>query len=225
MIKIDEPPTTNKLLVRWMNLDEIQSFDIEQYGRSNCHFNQSRFYVKKQKEADGEWIRKRNFYASLDEQFEIQDNNSLKSRFKNQLGYISCTLGFIYQVSVNDSPDCAHEMSTLLTSLCLIDPELSYNDNLNYALNKLESDDAMEFAADHCSRFVGVNMSEKKKKKGTAYISAAVGSGYTKILIKGEKDEGYVLIDLNIAEREYNITTGSFKNIDPSWNQWVFCKD
>ena len=98
-------------------------------------------------------------------------------------------------------------------------------DNLNYALNKLESDDAMEFAADHCSRFVGVNMSENKKKKGTAYISAAIGSGYTKMLIKGEKDESYVLIDLSIAEKEYNIATGSFKNVDPSWNRWVFCKD
>ena len=45
------------------------------------------------------------------------------------------------------------------------------------------------------------------------------------IILKGEKDENYVLIDLSIAEREYDITTGSFKNIDPSWNRWVFCKD
>ena len=126
---------------------------------------------------------------------------------------------------MNEIPECAFEMTTVLTTLCMIDPELNRMDELNYSFNKLEADDPMEFASEHCDNLIGVTMSEKKRKKAYVYFTAAVASGYTKMLVKGESDVNYVVLDLNIAEKEYNPENGNIKNIDPRWNYWIFCKE
>ena len=208
-----------------MVIGDIQVFEIYKEIRANCSYQETRFYVKKEKEENGDWVIKRNFYASSEKDFSVQNNESVKYRYKNQLGYISCTKGFIYQVSINEKPECAFEMTTVLTTLCMIDPELNRMDELNYSFNKLEADGPMEFVSEHCGNLIGVTMSEKKRKKVYAYFTAAVASGYTKMLVKGENDVNYVVLDLNIAEKEYNSENGTIKNVDPRWNYWIFCKE
>ena len=204
---------------------DIQVFDIYKDNRTNCSYQGTQFFVKKEKEENGDWVLKRNFYASSEKDFSVKVNDSVKSRYKNQVGYISCTIGFIYQVSVNEKPECAFEMSTVLTTLCMIDPELNRMDELNYSFNKLEADEPMEFVSEHCNNLIGVTMSEKKRKKVYTYFTAAVASGYTKMLVKGDNDVNYVVLDLNIAEKEYNSELGHINNVDPRWNYWIFCKE
>ena len=107
----------------------------------------------------------------------------------------------------------------------MIDEELNSMDDMNYSLNKLEADEPMEFVSEHCDNLIGVTMSEKKRKKAYTYFTAAIASGYTKMLVKGGNDVNYVVLDINIAEKEYNPEIGNIKNIDPTWNYWIFCKE
>ena len=77
------------------------------------------------------------FYASLDDKFEMLDQNVRKDvlgdekhRYRNDLGYIKCRKGFIEMVWLNNDEDCrwipAREcgIATVFTSLCMVDPEL-----------------------------------------------------------------------------------------------------
>ena len=215
----------HRVIVNPMANGDIQAFDIYNEMRPNCSSKEGRYYIKKEKEVNGEWVIKRNFYVGLEKNFSLRDENSVKYRYKNQVGYISCTLGFIYQLLVNEIPECAFELSTVLTTLCMIDPELNRMDQLNYSFNKLEADNPMEFVSEYCEKLIGVSMSKNKRKKAYAYISAALGSGYTKMLVKGEKENNYVVLDLNIAEKAYDSAIGNIRHLDPTWNNWIFCKE
>ena len=89
----------------------------------------------------------------------INDEESMKHRYTDQSGYISCTEGYIYKISISDSiSECSNELSTLLATLCMIDPELNSLSDKNYSFNKLEADDLMEFMLNHCRKLIGVTI-------------------------------------------------------------------
>ena len=215
----------HRVRIHSMVTGDIQAFDLYEDGRPDCFFNATRFYIKKEKELPGEWVTKRNFYATSQPDFDVEDKDSMKHRFKHQLGYVSCTLGFIYQVSVNEKPECAFEMSTVLATLCMVDPELNSMDDLNYSLNKLEADEPMEFVSDHCEQLIGVKLSNKKRKLALTYFSASLAAGYTKLLVKADNTVDYVVLDLNVAQKEYNSATGAINNVNATMNRWLFCKE
>ena len=209
-----------------MKTNEIQTFNIYQEGGVNCSSSGNTIYVKKDREYNGEWLLKRNFYVSVNKDFVIDDEESMKHRYKEQSGYVSCTVGYIYKISISiEMSECSNEISTLLATLCMIDPELNSMSDTNYSFNKLEADDPMEFVLNHCTKLMGVTMSKNKNKIADAYLTAAIASGFTKMLVKGDNNPKFLLLDINVAKKEYNPKTGSIKNVSPKWNNWIFCRE
>lgn len=216
---------SNKVVIMPMKTGDIQSFNIYQEGGVNCSSSGNTIYVKKDREINGEWLFKRNFYVSTNKDFVINDKESMKYRYIDQGGYISCTEGFIYKISIDNSiAECSNEISTLLATLCMIDPELNSMSDRNYSFNKLEADDPMEFVLKYCKKLIGVTMSKTKNKAADTYFTAAMASGFTKMLVKGENNPNFMLLDVHVAKKEYNVKTGAIKNVSPKWNNWIFCK-
>ena len=208
-----------------MKTGEVQQFNLYPEDRINCSNTGNQIYVKKDHEQNGEWVLKRNFYVSSNKDFTSEDEESMKYRYKHQIGFISCTIGYIYKTSINSNVvDCRYEISSLLATLCMIDPELNEMSDVNYSFNKLEADDPMEFLFKHCRKVVGVTMSKNKSKGGLSYLTAALASGFTTMLVKGDANPNFLILDVHVAKKEYNPSIGNIKNISPKWNNWIFCK-
>ena len=223
---IDEPSVSNQVIIKPMNTGEIQSFNIYPEDSVNCSNSGNRIFVKKVQELNGDWILKRNFYVSTNKEFSVNDEDSMKDRYKDQNGYISCTVGFIYKISINNNIiECSNEISSLLSTLCMLDPELNALSDVNYSFNKMEADEPMEFVVKHCSKLMGVTMSKNKNKMADAYFTAALASGFSKMLVKGDKSPKFLLLDVHVAKKEYNPKIGNIKNVNPKWNNWIFCKE
>ena len=172
-----------------------------------------------------------SFYASLDPNF-IQIRDTVKTRYKNQIGYISCSTGFINNVWVNDgrkqpinARGCG--VATVFTTLCLIDPEL----------NLLPSSKIHEaFGRNHrlertikkaCKRFVGLQMIANPLTGAFAYFTAAINSGYKKMLIRNECGtlKHYKWINTADAKDNYDATTGMIGKIMGREKNWWFCDE
>ena len=46
-----------------------------------------------------------------------------------------------------------------------------------------------------------------------------------KLLVKGDKSPKFLLLDVHVAKKEYNPKIGNIKNVNPKWNNWIFCKE
>ena len=127
----------------------------------------------------------------------------LKRIYYNEIAYIACSEGLVRRIWINPgNPQTENYYSNvrlcgimkILMTLCLRDPEINDitnnpNNNKAYRLlstiqppnqNQVSTTDTVLL---HCSQFVGLKMPTKKRINVDAFFSAAIESGYHKLLI------------------------------------------
>ena len=192
------------------------------------------------------------FYASIDNKFEmLQEKGKWKMesygkwekedatlvterhRYRNDIGYIKCHKGFIDLVAVNDDKDCMWiparncGIAPILTSLCMVDPELDMLPDSGleqYFVGKYGTELISDIKI-RCRRFVGLIMDADPLKGAYAYFSAALKSGYKKILIGDNYNEPKEWMSIKNAKEAYDSKTGKIGEIVGKNKIWWFCDE
>ena len=234
---------SRKLHVREaMSTGSIETFDISQAKKialditKRCTLEENKFKVTKVKE-DDQFV----FYAITGENFHRLPSDD----FENQIGLAECKIGWIEHVFVEPrARNCG--VSTVLTELCMIDPELSGNsqdsENLVYEnINRgLERNDEMaqaeEYLRSNCNSLMGLLMIANPLSGAFGYFNAAKRRNYHLMVVQfydsglekcGRKFKFY---EVKRAENLYNENTGRIEDDegDPVGSgyeaKWYFCK-
>ena len=162
----------------------------------------------------------------------------LRTRYRNQIGYVTCKQGWIDYVWVNSfARKCG--ISTALTELCFIDPELFEISGNNLGINEINSfeknpnvDKVMKYIKENCSAMIGLEMKADPLDGAFAYFSAAMNVGYTKMIIQIYDaklkccSKSFLIYDTLTAKSNYCTKTGKIDNIDGSGYRakWYFCQ-
>ena len=190
------------------------------------------YYLKKDRTTDedlltGETIVTGDFFASLDQSFVRIPGNTMNERYPDQIGYITCEQGWIVDVHVNEKPINARNcgISTVFTTLCMIDPELSKvtDSRLQKEITNVK---VVETIKKGCSNFVGLRMRADPLTGAYAYFSAARNNGYNKFLIRTDSRKNkYKWMDVADAREWYDKDTGNIDNMEGYDKNWWFCTE
>ena len=123
----------------------------------------------------------------------LQGSTSIDKTYRNQIAYGWCTKGWVKKIEVNAQPINAREcgISTVLTQLCMVDPEIGDIGEGNEVLDLLKSYKAEKSAfLTTCLYTVGLKMAANPKTGAYAYFSAALKTGYTKMQVQHKKGWG-----------------------------------
>ena len=157
-------------------------------SKKNCKLTQPNYFVLK-KQLGHSTV----FYATTEDTFTSSGSTSIDKTYKNQIAYGWCTKGWVKKIEVNAEPINAREcgISTILTQLCMVDPEIGDIGEGNEALDLLKSYKAEKSAfLTTCLYTVGLKMAANPKTGAYAYFSAALKTGYTKMQIQHKKGWG-----------------------------------
>ena len=185
LIKVEHPIIPMKSGPR-----NAQTFLIDMKKRFKCKLPVHEYIITKKEsfQEDSNYpdkkIRKRlfvNFYATM----------KYRSISIN-IGYATCTPGWVEQVFVNDeimggldARNCG--ISTVLTELCFIDPGLNKVRRYitaNKAVAFLEKyPDQLTDVKRYCSQIMGMEMSARPLEGAYAYFSAALRTGYRRMVV------------------------------------------
>ena len=244
-----------------MGIDEVALFQTR--GSGHCTLSMTHFTVVKTKnEEEMQFI----FYAIAGEWNNITDllpyDNSDEvddlMKYERQVAYIVCTHGWIESLSVFheslgvqsvDPRRCG--IGTVLTELCLIDPEVNrgkVKGNQARALLEYFGGNEYDMSEKYCKKLVGLAMVANPPGGGRVYLTAASNMGY-EILVVDSTDQ---IEDLSvgpsntkrarytntlniyqtaIAKIEYDPITGNIgpccgkKHVCQAYNRnWFFCQ-
>ena len=162
----------------------------------------------------------------------------LRTRYRNQIAYVTCKPGWIDYVWVNTGArKCG--ISTVLSELVLLDPELNIITDKNEALQKISTvaqhDEIKMLVGEilkNYSAFVGLEMKADPLDGAHAYFSAAIRTSYTNMIVQlyDEKlkrcGKSFRQYDIETARTKYSSRTGRIENIAGSGYKakWYFCK-
>ena len=211
-----------------MKYDEIQSIKVD-VAKKECKLKPGEYYIKKD-------VRtllpgKAFFFASKHKEFVPNDDaNPLDwiNQFKNQIGFAMCSNGWIDAVRVKDEKDLDARncgMSTVFTTLCMIDSELHMLPN-----SKIDSEFTGDFHTAKtikkgCRKFIGLYMVADPLTGAYGYFNAAMKNGYNKLLIKTDKEK-YQWMDTEKAKKCYDDKTSKIGNgITGYEKNWWFCEE
>ena len=149
-----------------------------------------------------------------------------------QLGFVMCHKGYLDQttvydmavtpVGILDARNCG--MGTVLTSLCMIDPELDMLPT-NEILEYFEADRKTATTIKQgCQKFVGLHMVADPKTGAYKNFNAALNNGYNKMLFKTNKG-AYRWYDTTKAKECYNHETGMIGDDINFGIHWWFCEE
>ena len=116
-------------------------------------------------------------------------------------------------------------LATVLTTLCMIDPELNVMDSTEIN-ERFSEDEVLENTIKSaCKRFIGLTMSADPMSGAFAYFSAALNKNYNKFLIRTDcaKYIRYTWMDTETAKDKFDVTTGKIGGITGFMRQWFFC--
>ena len=175
----------------------------------------------------------------------------------DELGFSTCSVGWIDQVSVeggeqpfspwtNQAPlgvgtsarECG--LGTVLTELCLIDPQLNYLFHVTLPSKAItiltfypkQFDDVREY----CTALMGMDMMAVPMKGAHAYFNAALNKGYRRMIVLGATEFHYFWVE-DVSRRYVSEgqNRGTVALLDECgcvtgqcymWGkQWFFCKD
>ena len=246
-----------------MATGEIREFDVDSSKKEACQLTTEKYYVRKEycrrhpisdeppsKKGKKEYCECElyncdvYFYASLDDKFEVLDRNEREGvlgdkehRYRNDLGYIKCSKGFIEMVWVNNDDDCrwipAREcgIATVFTSLCMVDPELDMLPDSGLTENFIGRH-ATKLISDiekRCRRFVGLVMAADPLTGAYAYFSAAMKIGYKKMLVLDDTTTQHPQpsewMNTEDAKKEYDSNTGKIGEFGMRDPIWWFCDE
>lgn len=231
-----------------METGDEREFRIDMAMYPNCHLPSDTFRVRKEdREVHGEPYK---FYYAVDiATFTINpgETEGKIDRYLHQIGYSQCGPGWLQMVFANDgrlpsgyqvnARRCG--ISTELTKLCMIDPNISELSTKymrtkwvsnNKAFNQLNIEDFKILVDRTCSNFVGgFMMADSGGHYYHPYFAIALELGYNLMLIVNNCGPGG-FHSLNTAEARagYDPATGIIQNgnnnIQSWFSIWYFCK-
>ena len=209
-----------------MKPEEIATFPILKKRRDKCHLKKryNEYYVQKEVAGDIRYhtgdrrYRTTNtyFWATLSKTFipDKPKHLSPTRAYLDQVGYIQCVRGEIHQIWVNEKPinarDCG--IATVLTRLCMVDPDLTkVRGSRNFGIDLIDDEKTRTWMLTGAEYFIALQMSANPVKGAYAYFSAAKKSGLTIFMTKGSRSclgVDYLIADTKMAEKAFNKNTG-----------------
>ena len=178
-----------------------------------------------------------------------------KRKYQHQIAYIHCTHGWIHDLTVferslgvqgpfENPRRCG--IGTVLTELCLIDPEVNVRGEGNLALDNLNAYSSMvNMVQTHCHKLVGLRMAADPRAAGVMYLTAAIAMGYEYLIVDStwpqtdekpnvshsDKDKNPIKIyETQVAQAHYDAPTGIIKpcgcyqkECQAYQRRWFFC--
>ena len=165
-------------------------------------------------------------------------SSRLRTRYENQLAYATFKPGWIDYVWVNAiARKCG--ISTVLSEFGMLDPQLNQVTKDNHAIQEISTFEKNEdvekvitYVKEHCNALVGLEMKADPLHGAYAYLSAAIRTRYTKLIIQPYDERlkrcGKIFLhyDIQIAQSKYNVDTGCIDSIRGSGYKakWYFCQ-
>ena len=147
-----------------------------------------------------------------------------------QVAIANCKNGRIDLVNVNkrnpDARQCG--IATVLTELCLLDPEIHERGERNAAYKLLQKTQ-LEV---NCIQMVGLQMIAKPLTGAHTYFSAAINTGFNKLVVFPRFSGIYSIYDTVVAKQNYDGETGFIEiccenngRCYANGGEWIFCKE
>ena len=187
------------------------------------------------------------FYAITGLQFkelpDTPENFYSKNEYENQVGYAWCRHGWIQYIGVNpNARGCG--LGTLLSELCMIDPDLNANRHGNLVFQWLrrggqsdEKQQALEHLQSRCHGGVigarNVAMSAQGRLQVGMYFSAAMEMGYQYMVVQiynkdiNQCGPNVLFYNVKVAKQIFNANTGNIGDVEGSGYdaRWYFCRE
>ena len=234
-LKFEDP-----FILQSMENEKIQIIPLDHSKYPECELKQDKYYMIKEvnptidsRHKPGEGFT--YFFPSLNFEFIPNEKVAPGLRYEEQLGYIECKEGYIDMVLVTKPPRKPRKppinarqcgISTVLTALCMIDPEL----NLLPQSKMVEEfwDNHPKIAATvrtgGCKKFIGLFMMAYPIKGAYAYFSAAITWGYNKMYVEDNSGK-YGWMDTSWARSCFDETTGKILEQEGLKMRWWFCEE
>ena len=161
-----------------------------------------------------------------------------RTMYRNQIAYATFKPGWIDYVWVNSGArKCG--ISTVLSELCLLDPQLNSVNDENQGIKEIstfekneEVEKVIREILENYNAFIGLEMKAEPLDGAYAYFSAAIRMRYTKMIIQlydaklKRCDKGFRQYDTAVAQTKYNSRTGRIDDVEGSGYKakWYFCK-
>ena len=218
-----------------MSTGSTNSFQIDRDNQPKCRLKTEEYQVIKLHEG-----KEFNFYVVTGNRFELdeEDGGVFKAtKYKSQIGYATCLPGWIDLVRIDNlARGCG--ISTVLSELCMIDPQIYSIDNENEAIENVENSEGEQanFIAHHlrnrCSHLIGLVMVADPLTGAYAYFSGAIRLKYEYMVVhlydrkRRECTHQFLSFNVKTAQTLYKEDTGKIGDIDGSGYEakWYFCK-
>ena len=161
-------------------------------------------------------------------------------RYIGQIAFADCNPGEVDKIQVaeknkvqpRDARQCG--IATVLTELCLLDPDIYEKGEKNRAYRLLHSHDVTTMS---CGQAVSLQMGSDPKSGAYAYFSAASRTGYNKLVVNWPNSDyaQIAIYDTDHAKQGYNAETGIIEpcvicqNTDVPCEafqaKWIFCRE
>ena len=161
-------------------------------------------------------------------------------RYIGQIAFADCNPGEVDKIQVaeknkvqpRDARQCG--IGTVLTELCLLDPDIYEKGEKNRAYRLLRSHDVTTM---RCGQAVSLQMGSDPKSGAYAYFSAASRTGYNKLIVNWPNSDyaQIAIYDTDHAKQAYNAETGIIEpcvicqNTDVPCEafqaKWIFCRE
>ena len=161
-------------------------------------------------------------------------------RYIGQIAFADCNPGEVDKIEVaeknkvqpRDARQCG--IATVLTELCLLDPDIYEKGEKNRAYRLLRNHDVTTMS---CGQAVSLQMGADPKSGAYAYFSAASRTGYNKLVVNWPNSDyaQIAIYDTDHAKQAYNAETGIIEpcvicqNTDVPCEaykaKWIFCKE
>jgi hypothetical protein len=173
--------------VRPLKTSEIGSYNLDKTKYKDCALKKDTYSVRKESHGSS-WV----FYATTDPNFYPRISDSFDKKYEDQIGYGWCLRGWIKKVEINASPINARGcgISTILSQLCMVDPDINDMGEGNEALKILASNlfsAERKIFVETCKELIGLTMAANPKTGAYAYFSAAIATGFSKMMIQHKK--------------------------------------
>ena len=220
-----------KLSSLYFTVLKEEKFDSSQFDSESTNILYSRFYAIAGDIADKE----------VD--FVETHSADYRMKYQRQIAFIECRHGWInylttfeYRIGTTgpivNPQNCG--IGTVLTELCLIDPDLSIRRQGNEARNLLSGYSEFDRIEKNCDKLMGLSMEVDNMPTAHTYFTAAINTGYMTMMIDDCEEESknqnpLKIYATRVAKDNFDTTTGDIlaccdNALCKAYEQvWFFC--
>ena len=219
-------------------------------GKPKCRLSSLYFTVLKENRigATGNVLTSR-FYAIVgnfkDVDFVPLEGFSHSQKYERQIAFIECRHGWInylttFEQSLGTTGPIEYPrncgIGTVLTELCLIDPDLNIRRQGNEARLLLEGYPEFNMIEQNCDKLMGLSMEVDEIPTGHVYFTAAINMGYMHLIIdekwrtKVRKSGGLKIYPTQVAKQNFDTASGAILpccdnlRCNAHGSMWFFCQ-